>query len=169
MRRIGWLVLLVLVPALAAQNPRRDPGRGPGQAQWLRQQVLARWRARVRTELQLTGDQAAKLQATEDHFFARRRDVAERQRFVVQGLREQLQPGVAANPDSVRRLMDARDQNRAEVAQIEQDEDKEIAGYLSPVQHARYQLMRQRFQERIAEMQRERRERMLGPGNRQQP
>jgi hypothetical protein len=166
MKRIGWLVLLVLVPALAAQNPRGDSGGGPGQAQWLRQQVLARWRARVRTQLQLSDAQAAKLQATEDRFAAQRREISQRQRLVLQGLREQLQPGVAANPDSVRGLMDARDQNRAAMAQLEQGEDKEIAAYLSPVQHARYQLMRQRFQERIAEMQRERRERMLGPGNR---
>jgi hypothetical protein len=164
MKRILWVALLLLAPALAAQNPG-DSGRDRGQAQRLRQQVLARWRARVRTELQLNDDQAAKLQATEERFLARRRDIAEQQRAVVQELRDQLQPGVAANGDSVRKLMDARAQNRAALIELEGDEDREIAEYLSPVQHARYQLMRQRFQEWIAEMRRERRERTLGPRN----
>ena len=80
-----------------------------------------------------------------------------------EALRGQLQPGVAANADSVRRLMDARDQNRAALAQIERDEDKEIAGYLSPVQRARYQIMRQRLQERISEMRRQPRQQLLPP------
>jgi hypothetical protein len=167
MKRLVWLAMLVVTPALAGQNPGDSRG-DRAQAQRLRQQVLTRWRARVRAELQLNDDQAAKLQTTEDRFFARRRDIAERQRAVVQGLRDQLQPGVAANGDSVRKLMDAREQNRSALAQLEQDEDREIAGYLSPVQQARYQLMRQRLQEWIAEMRRERRERM-GPGNRPPP
>jgi hypothetical protein len=83
-----------------------------------------------------------------------------RQRAVLQGLRGQLQPGVAADADSVRRLLDAREQNRDAAMQLDRDEDKEMTAYLSPVQRARYQLMRQRLQERIAEMRRQRRGRM---------
>ena len=163
MKRIVWIALLLAAPVLPGQSPG-DSDRG--QAPRLRQQVLARWRARVRSELQLNDDQAAKLQATEDRFLARRRDIAEGQRAVLQGLRDQLQPGVAANGDSVKKLLDAREQNRTALIQLERDEDREIAGYLSPVQVARYQLMRQRFQEWIAEMRRERRERMEGLRNR---
>jgi hypothetical protein len=62
------------------------------------------------------------------------------------------------------KLLDARQENRAAMLQLERDEDKEIAHYLSPVQLARYQLMRQRLQEWINEMRRARRERMFGPG-----
>ena len=75
----------------------------------------------------------------------------------------QLQPGIAANADSVRRLMDARDQNRAALAQLERDEEKEMAAYLTPVQRARYQFLRQRLQERIVEMRRQRREQTIRP------
>jgi hypothetical protein len=119
--------------------------------------VLERWRAQVRSQLELTDTQARRLQATEDRFLERRQTITRRQRAVLQGLRDQLQPGRAANPDSVRRLLDVRAQNRAELAQLEQEEDREIAGYLTPVQRARYQLLRQHLQERIVELRRERR------------
>ena len=92
--------------------------------------------------------------------------MAQRQRAVQDAIRGQLQPGVAANADSLRRLMDARDQNRTALAQLDREEDKEMAGYLSPVQRARYQVMRQRLQERIAEMRRERRQQLMRPRGR---
>jgi Spy/CpxP family protein refolding chaperone len=148
------LVLLCLVaPVAAAQHPDSSP-----QIEMLRGQIRERWHARVRQQLNLTDAQAAKLQATEDRFLARRRDVLERQRAVLMGLRSQLQAGAAANPDSVRLLLDARDQNRAALFDLDRAERQEMGGYLSPVQLARYQVMRQRLQERILEMRRMRRQ-----------
>jgi len=155
MRRIAWLLLLVMTRAVAAQQPADTEG--GAQARQLRQQIRHRWNEQVRRQLDLTDDQAARLQATEERFFRQRREILRRQRTVLQALRGQLQPGVAADADSVRHLMDAREQNRAAIAQLERDEDRETTAYLSPVQRARYQLMRQRLQERITEMRRERR------------
>ena len=43
------------------------------QVERLRGQIRERWHARVRQQLQLTDQQAAKLQATEDRYFERRR------------------------------------------------------------------------------------------------
>jgi Spy/CpxP family protein refolding chaperone len=168
MTRVVWLALYAATAAsaLTAQTPVDTTGAVASagtQMDVLRRQVQQRWRAHVRTELDLTDDQAAKLQATEDRFAGQRREVAQRQQQVLQALHRQLQPGVAANTDSVRRLMDAREQNRTAMAELDRNEDRDIAGYLSPVQHARYQLMRQRLQERIAELRRQRRERILGP------
>ncbi|HUL04479.1 MAG TPA: hypothetical protein VLV16_14755 [Gemmatimonadales bacterium] len=156
MNRLALLLLVGFAPALAAQNP--PPGEAAPQIEMLRGQIRERWHARVREQLQLTDAQAAKLQATEDRFFERRRAVQSRQRAVIAGLRAQLQPGVAANADSVRLLMDARDQNRAALLDLDRDESREMAGYLTAVQLARYQVMRQRLQERILEMRRMRRE-----------
>jgi hypothetical protein len=70
-------------------------------------------------------------------------------------LEDQMQPGVAANSDSVRKLMDGIRGGRAELFKIEQDEDQDMAGYLTPVQRARYQHMRERFIQRVGEMRRE--------------
>ncbi len=151
MRHILLALVCAVMGPLAAQNPP-DTSEA-AQTQQLRERIRQRWHQVVRTQLGLTSDQATKLQATEDRFAAQRRDIARRQRGVQEALRGQL----------VRRLMDARDQNRAALAQIERDEDKEIAGYLSPVQRARYQIMRQRLQERISEMRRQRRQQLLPP------
>jgi Spy/CpxP family protein refolding chaperone len=159
MRHALWFLLIAAMP-LQAQAPGDTGDVPPVQMQRLRQMVIERWRARVRADLNLTDDQATKLHATEDRFAARRRDVSQRQAQVLLALRSQLQPGVAANADTVRRLMDEREKNRTALAGLERDEDGEIASYLTPVQHARYQLLRQQLQDRIAEMRRERRQRM---------
>ena len=165
MKRILWVVVAALAPALAAQNPPDTSEQA--QAEQLRAEIQRRFNERVRSELKLTDEQTAKLRATQDRFGAQRRDIFERQRGIHEALQDQLQPGVAANSDSVRRLMDAREQNRQSLAKLEQDEDREMAGYLTPVQRARFQIMRQRLMERVAELRRQRaRERMMGPGPR---
>jgi hypothetical protein len=69
-----------------------------------------------------------------------------------------MQPGIAANSDSVRKLMDGIQAGRAEMVRIEQDQDREMSGYLTPVQRARYQQMRERLMQRVGEMRMERRE-----------
>src|SRR2546425_3267081 len=70
-----------------------------------------------------------------------------------------MRPGVAANADSVRRLMDGMRAGREQMLKIERDEDREMGGYLNPVQRARYQQLRERFMQRVNEMRAERRER----------
>lgn len=154
MKRIALLLLLLMAPALGAQEPRDTEG--GAQAGSLRQQIRQRWHERVRRQLDLTDDQAAMLRATEDRFFQRRREILWRQRAVLQELHRELQAGPDADPDSVRVLMDEREQNRVAIVQLEREEDQEMAAYLTPVQRARYQLMRQRLQERIAEMRQRR-------------
>jgi hypothetical protein len=54
----------------------------------------------------------------------------------------------------VNKLMDGMRNGRAEMLRIEQDEDREMAGYLTPVQRARYQQMRERLMQRVDEMRR---------------
>jgi len=136
MKRIAWL-LLVVPSLLAGQNPADTGSAGRGGRQ--------RREAWVREALGLTTDQAAKLDATRARFAPQRRAVMERRRAIMRGLRGQLQPGIAANADSVRKLLDARDQNRGSFVQLQRDEEKEMTGYLSPVQRARLDLLRERF------------------------
>ena len=163
MKRSLWLLLVLFAASeLRAQTPP-DTGDTPEVLQ-LQQRIRERWNERVRHDLNLTNDQAAKLQATEGRFLERRRDLARSQRGVGEALRNELQPGVAANSDSVRKLMDARQKNRAALAQLDQDEDREIAGYLNPVQHARYQAMREELRRRIQEIRERRRD--MGPRGR---
>ncbi|HMC35869.1 MAG TPA: hypothetical protein VKH65_15730 [Myxococcales bacterium] len=164
MKHVLFVMLLALVlPALEAQT--RSDTSGDAEAEQLRQQIRQRWNAHVRQDLNLSDDQAAKLQGTEQKFTQQRVDLAQRQRAINDALRGQLQPGVAANSDSVRKLMDARDRNRAALAEIDRNENREVSGYLTPVQQARYQMMREQLRRRIQEIREQRRRRgeMMGP------
>src|SRR2546428_417515 len=143
MKRFLFVMLLALVlPALAAQTPADTSG--DAEAEQLRQQIRERWNARVRQDLNLSDDQAAKLQGTEQKFTQQRVELAQRQRTVNEALRGQLQPGVAANSDSVRKLMDARDRNRPARAEIERNENRQVPGYLPPPQQPEHAPMRVR-------------------------
>src|SRR2546422_1608855 len=158
MKHVLFVMLLALVlPALEAQT--RSDTSGDAEAEQLRQQIRQRWNARVRQDLNLSDDQAAKLQGTEQKFTQQRVDLAQRQRSVNDALRGQLQPGVAANSDSVRKLMEARDRNRTALAEIDRNENREVSGYLTPVQQARYQMMREQLRRRIQEIREQRRAR----------
>jgi hypothetical protein len=130
----------------------------------LRARIESTFTRRVQQDLNLSQDQAAKLRATQERFGARRRDVMQLQIERRRALESQMQPGIAANSDSVRKLMDGIQTGRAEMLKIEQDQDREMAGYLTPVQHARYQQMRARLMERVQEMRLERRDGRMGQG-----
>lgn len=167
MKRALWMLVLAVVPALSAQEPPAPPP--DSGAERLRGEIERRFAERVKADLGLTEDQAAKLRATQGRFGERRRVLMRRQFEHRQGLQRQMQPGVAANPDSVRVHMDALQAGRAESVKLEQEEDQEMAKYLTPVQRARFQMMRQRLVDRVQDLRRARegrgRERggMMGP------
>ncbi|HXQ30237.1 MAG TPA: Spy/CpxP family protein refolding chaperone [Gemmatimonadales bacterium] len=144
MRRIGTLLMLaVLAPALGAQAPG-DSGGAHSRKEW-RDRFEKQREARIKEALGLTDDQATKLSATEKKFAAQRRSAFEEMRGVHEALRGQLRPGVAANSDSVRKLLDAEEHGEEALAQLRHDERHEMATYLSPVQLAQLHMMRDRM------------------------
>ncbi len=166
MKRLWLVVTLVLAPGLAAQEPAAPTPQRPdtAEAEQLRAQIEERFSQRVQEELHLTPDQAAKLRASQERFGAQRRTLMRQQMERRIALDDQMQPGVAANADSVRKLMDANQAGRAQMLKIDQDEDREMSGYLTPVQRARYQEMRARLHQRLNEMRAQRRGGRMGPG-----
>jgi hypothetical protein len=155
-RLVMFSLAVMLVPGLAAQQRDSVRQRGDtGEAEQLRTQIEQRFTARVQEELKLTPDQAGKLRETQERFGTRRRALMRQQLERRRALEGQMQPGVAANQDSVRKLMDGMHAGRLEMAKIQQDEDRELSGYLTPVQRARFQHMRERFLQRVGEMRRE--------------
>ena len=163
MKHLVLLFVLAGAPAAAAQEPPAPPeGRGDSvRVERLRIEIERRFAERVQVELGLSGDQATKLRATQERFGARRRELLRQQFLHREALQRQMRPGVGANAESVRVHMDGMQAGRAGLVQLEQDEDREMAGYLTPVQRAQFQFMRQRFLERVNEM---RRERQMRPG-----
>src|SRR2546425_13265993 len=115
MKRLGWIVLIVLAPALGAQVPddsgAAQPPTDAAQAERLRSQILQRWNDHVRSTLGLSDEQATKLQATEQRFEAQRQPVRAHQRELNQALRAELAAGTP-NQDRVRQLMNERSEER---------------------------------------------------------
>lgn len=151
-RRVWVVLALVLVPALAAQEPEDRPAQtDTGEAARLRQELETRYDHRVKEVLGLTDEQAAKLRATQERFRDRRQEIHRQQLALRGALTDQMRPGVAANSDSVRGLMDRIQANRLSQVQLDQEENREMAGYLNPVQRAQYQIMRERLLNRVAQ------------------
>ena len=145
---------VILAPSLSAQQ--RDSVRGDSaQAEQLRTMIEQRFSQRVQQELKLTNDQTAKLRDVQERFGPRRRTVMQQQIQRRRALEDQMQPGVAANQDSVRKLMDGLNAGRMDMMRLQQEEDRELGGILNPVQQWRYNQMRERFMQRVGEMRRE--------------
>ena len=155
MRRLIWVLGLALAPTLAAQQ---DSVAGPDSAERerLQQEIERRFGAVVQQRLGLTNDQADRLRGTEERFRPRRRAIVRQQVMLRLGLQDQMRPGQAANADSVRRLMDAMQANRSDLLRLDQEQDREMSGYLSPVQRAQYQMLRERLLQRLQDVRRER-------------
>jgi Spy/CpxP family protein refolding chaperone len=160
MRRCVWMLLL-LAPGpvgLRAQAPG-DSGARPNSAETeqLRAQIRQRWNSHLRATLGLTDEQAAKLEDTERRHEAERQPIRARQRAIGQVLDAELASG-SPNQDRVTQLMNERQQNRLALQEIDRREDGEMQRYLTPVQRARYQEERRRFQERVRDLVQQRRQ-----------
>jgi hypothetical protein len=156
---------VLLAPGLAAQQrDSTSTQRDTAEAGQLRARIEKAFGDRVQQELKLSPDQTTKLRATQERFGTRRRSLMQQQMERRRALDEQMEPGIAANSDSVRKLMDGIRTARAEMFKIEQDQDREMSGYLTPVQQARFQQMREQFMQRVGEMRREGQGRGFGRG-----
>src|SRR2546429_639801 len=170
MKSLVWCLLLATTLPLTAQEPEDTaaalpPNGGGAEAQQLRKQIRQRWNEHVRSTLGLSDEQTVKLQTTEQRFEGQRQPIRARQREINQALNTELALGTP-NQDRVRQLVDERQDNQLKLQQVNRDEARDMQGYLTPVQHARYQEERRRFQERVAELVRHRREQRgqgLGP------
>ena len=167
---LGVLALgMVMAGAAVAQNP--VPGQPPPQSpdsmmpfqgrraprgafrqqrlQQLRGQIEQRFAQRVQVELGLTDQQMDRLKTAERNSRDRRQTFNDREQDLRQAVGEQLKPGVAANADSLGRLLDAIAQNHVARAQEEQQELRDLAQFLTPVQRARLLIMRQRLMQNV--------------------
>jgi hypothetical protein len=160
-------------PPDSGEAPLDVTGQGPGmpgaRREQLRAQIERRWDQRVQTELGLTDPQMDRLRATVRADRDRRLHVQDREMDLRRAMADQMRPGVAANQDSLARLQDALAQNHVARAQLEQQEQRELAQFLTPVQRTRLLYMRQMLMQRIQTI-REGRWRPQGrPGLRAQP
>jgi hypothetical protein len=148
MMRRCFMLLGALV-ALAGPLKAQDPTGNPLPGEELRRRIEERFAARVQEELALNDEQAARMRVTVRQYFAKRRALEAEERSLRSAMSGQLRPGVAADQDSVSRLMNAIIDGRKRYVETYRDEMKDMSAYLSPVQRAQYFMMRERLLDRV--------------------
>ena len=142
--RVSLLGLLMLVGSTApvmAQDSTQAPRMGSAE---MRQRIETRFTERVKTDLGLTEEQTAKLKQVAGEWFDKRRAMEAEERDLRQALQGQLRPGIAANSDSVTRIMNQLLDLKVKYAESYREENKQL-GFLTPVQRAQYYSLRERL------------------------
>jgi Spy/CpxP family protein refolding chaperone len=150
---VRYRTWLMVVTGLALGAPGRAQGQNPeARAQRLRMELEQRFVAQMRQSMGLTADQETRLRDVMGSYAERRRQLEVQERQLRQALNGQLRPGIAANPDSVNRLVDGIGEVRVTYAQLLRDELRDLAGVLTPVQRGQMFLIRERIFQRAQEL-----------------
>lgn len=149
---LGLGLLLVAPPVVNAQVG----GGGRPNAERLRQMVEERFAAQLQAELALSDEQAVRMRRILEASAERRRGMEREERAAQQALRDQLRPGVAAQVDSLSRLLDRLTTLRVAFAQAAKDEIRELGTVLTPVQQAQFFLIRDRMMTRAQDVRMQR-------------
>ena len=118
----------------------------------LEQRVRQRLEQIVQRQLQLTDAQMQRLRQTNARFSAERRTMADRERQLRGALRQELLPGVAANQSHVAALADSLFSIQRQRLDATEAEQKEMSGYLTPVQRVRYYGLQDQFRRRLEQI-----------------
>lgn len=177
------VLMMLVASALAAQEPAQpaqppqapqtpqpgwQDGRGPGrqgpEAERLRMQVEERFGQMVKTQLELNDQQMERLRTAMRANQDRRRDLGRREMDLHRAVQGQMQPGRAANNDSLNRMLEQLGRIRVERAESDNTFLRDL-NFLTPVQKARFMMMSQRMEERMREV----RERRMDEGRPPRP
>jgi len=166
MRRHG-LAVLVLVLAAAASAPsvaaaQRSGSRPPAgaQAPARRQQMERQLRQRLwqvtKEQVGLTEAQMSKLGETTRRFDARRRTLNQQERAERTVLRQEIQAGERADQNRISTALDRLTQLQRQRVEIQAEEQRELAGYMTPLQRARFAALQEQVRRRVEALRRER-------------
>jgi len=157
MRKIGVIAFVAMFVASTAVSAQQAPPRDSAAAQRravLEGQLRQRIAAVVKERLQLTDAQAQQLQDAERRFELRRRDLMQREERLRRDLRQQLSPGVAADQQRVASLLDQIMAVHRDRVTMTEQEQRDLARFLTPVQRAKYLGLQGELRDRIEGMRR---------------
>ena len=141
-------------PPRQARPVRPAPeANAPARRQQLEQRFHQRSEQVVRDRLNLNDDQVTRLRAVNANIGAQRNALVEQERAVRSGLRDEMSKGNAADQGRVSQLMaQARDLQSRRFA-LQQTEQQQLSGFMTPVQVAQYVGLQAQIRQRIREMQ----------------
>jgi hypothetical protein len=151
---VAILMSLLATAPVAAQRPG---GQRPGAARAaLLQNIEQIFLNQVTSEMALTADQQPRFRRVVSVWAQKRAALEAEERQLRQSLKTELTPGVAANPDSVSRFVDALNANRVAYAESFRDEMRDLTPILNPVQRGQFQVRRDQLLQRIRDLQQQR-------------
>lgn len=134
-----------------AQAGVRAQARAPQDRAQLEQQIRNRIATQLKNQLKLTDDQFTKLQATNKRFEEKRRLLVEQERDARMSMRDLILAGDTTNQAKVSGALDKMMQIQRQRFELVEQEQKELAGYLTPMQRARYLGMQEQMRRRMDE------------------
>jgi hypothetical protein len=130
----------------------------------LQQQVQARIAQVTKAQLGLTDAQMEKLQQTNQKFDDKRRILVDQERDIRMALRDEMLRPDSARQGRVAELLDRVTKTQRQRVDILEAEQKELSGYLTPMQRAKYFALEQQVRQRVNQM---RQQQQQGRGGRQ--
>lgn len=159
-----WMVILglIAVPVGSMRGQAEPPMR-----EALMRQVVERFVANTINQAALTPEQAQRFRSDVERSFTARREREQRERTLWRALEGQMRPGVAADADSVERVLDGLVALRAEEHATFVAEMEAYSTYLTPVQRGQVAMEFERLRRSIEDVVRRRMQQ--GPPRRQPP
>jgi hypothetical protein len=163
MRRLRHAALLVALPFTAivaeAQRAPGEPGGGrggpPRRAQMEQQLRRNLWRI-AKQRIGFTDAQMVKLEQTSRRFDERRRALALEERAQRMTLRRELMADARADQDRVAKTLDRLHQLQRQRVDLQIEEQREFATFMTPVQRAKYAALQEQVRRRVDALRRQR-------------
>lgn len=152
--RVLGVAMLLAVASQEAFAQRRPGGPPNPRRQQLERDLRERTGEIVKRRLELTDAQMARLQATNRQFEVKRMELFAREREVRQALRRELSANEQANQSRVSQLIDQTLTLERQRLDLLQDEQKELASFLTPVQRAKLLGLQAELRRRAQDMRR---------------
>lgn len=161
--RTSAIVLMVGAFASGAEaqradtSPLRPGGRGmrgqaPAERQMLQRQVRQAFAKAVRRQLNLSDDQMQKLQSVDLKFERQRMALLRDERQARVGLKRAMDDSTSVDQAKVELYLSQLVKAQRTRADLLEGEQKELAGFLTPLQRAKYFAMKERLNRRTQEL-----------------
>jgi hypothetical protein len=151
MRTVRLTILALLLTGVAAHAQQATAAPQANRTA-LEQQFRERTAKLVQQRLGLNDAQLGKLEQSNARYAPQLRQLAAQERDIRGQLRQEMMAGNAANQQHVSDLLDAALRLQRQRLGIVEAEQKELAGFLTPVQRARYIALQAQFGKRAQEL-----------------
>lgn len=155
---VAFAAVALVAPTVDAQGTRRREPEARMQRQSgqqrdsLEQRVRSRMANILRTQLGLTDAQMVRLRQSNERFEARRRELFQREREARGALREVMRSRDTTQQAQVGELLDRVVAVQRQRAELAEEEQRDLATFLTPMQRARYFGMEEQIRRRVEEM-----------------